>query len=144
MLKGKFGEIFKKVLIIVGGLAFILGSGSTVIKMMIDSPAQQTETTPTETLSPEENLKQQAKGYENVLKNEPNNRFALEQLVKVYLELGNLQAAINPTEKLVKLDPTNQRYQEVLEKIKAGLAQQKEAPSNQKPSSPSEENKQKN
>ena len=129
MLKGKFGEVFKKVFIVFAGLSFFWVTGSTVIQMMNNPQPEQVEQTAT--VSPEEQLQQAAKGYETVLENEPNNRFALEELVKTYLQLGDLQKALKPTEKLVEIAPENQSYQEVLSKIKAGLEQQKNALSNQ-------------
>jgi tetratricopeptide (TPR) repeat protein len=142
MFKGKLGEILKKAFMILGGLSFLWVTASGIFEMMFKPPTQQASQT--ETLSPQEKLQEAAKGYESVLENEPNNRFALEELVKVRLQLGDLQAALKPTEKLVKLEPENQRYQEVLSKIKAGLAQEKLPPSHQNSPSPSQENSSEN
>jgi len=64
-------------------------------------------------------------GYQLVLDKEPNNVFALEKLVEVNLQLGNLAQALPLTEKLAALQPTNQRYQDVLKIIKQGIEAQK-------------------
>ena len=122
--KGK--DTVKKVLIIISGLAFLLFSGSAVIRMILNpqTPSTNTQTSQVND-SPEERLKQQAKGYEIVLEKEPNNRFALEKLVEVNLQLGNLQGAMPLMEKLVENYPDNERYQEVLTIINQGIEQQK-------------------
>ena len=122
--KGK--DTVKKVLIIISGLAFLLFSGSAVIRMILNpqTPSTNTQTSQVND-SPEERLKQQAKGYEIVLEKEPNNRFALENLVQVNLQLGNLQAALPLIERLVENYPENERYQEALTIINQGIEQQK-------------------
>lgn len=122
--KGK--DTVKKVLIIISGLAFLLFSGSAVIRMILNpqTPSTNTQTSQVND-SPEERLKQQAKGYEIVLEKEPNNRFALEKLVELNLQLGNLQGAMPLMERLVKNYPDNERYQEVLTIINQGIEQQK-------------------
>lgn len=121
--KGK--DTVKKVLIIISGLAFLLFSGSAVIRMILNpqTPSTNTQTSQVND-SPEERLKQQAKGYEIVLEKEPNNRFALEKLVELNLQLGNLQGAMPLMERLVKNYPDNERYQEVLTIINQGIEQQ--------------------
>ncbi len=122
--KGK--DTVKKVLIIISGLAFLLFSGSAVIRMILNpqTPSTNTQTSQVND-SPEERLKQQAKGYEIVLEKEPNNRFALEKLVELNLQLGNLQGAMPLMERLVENYPDNERYQEVLTIINQGIEQQK-------------------
>ncbi|MBL1209693.1 hypothetical protein [Geminocystis sp. GBBB08] len=121
-------EIFKKSFIIISGLAFVLFSASSVIKMMtkpITPPVNQSQG---EDSSPNAILQKEAKGYELVLEKEPNNRFALEKLVEIHLQSRNLAAALPLMEKLVKIDPENQRYQEVFKIIKQGLQAQKSQP----------------
>lgn len=125
MLKGKFGKVFKKVFVIFGGLAFLWMTTSRMVTMMTTPQDQPQENEQNQALAAEQKLKESAKGYKSILKNEPNNFFALEELLKIYLQLGDLQSALQPAEKLVALQPENQSYQDVLEKIKAGLAQQK-------------------
>jgi hypothetical protein len=140
MLKGKFGEIFKKGFMIFGGLAFLWMSGSRVIDMIFNPPDRVQNEISTPAQSAEDSLKESAKGYEIVLEKEPNNRFALEELVKTYLQLNDLQSSLKPMEKLVEIEPGNQTYQATLEAIKKGLEEQKNSQSspNSPPSSSSE------
>lgn len=118
-------DIFKKGFIILSGGAFVWFSVAGVIKMMTTPATPVANTQNQEELSPEARLKKEMLGYQLVLDKEPNNTFALEKLVEVNLQLGNLAAALPLTEKLVALQPTNQRYQDVLKIIKKGLAEQK-------------------
>lgn len=121
MLKGKFGEIFKKGFIILGGISFVWATAAGVVNMVIKPQTKVENSTEIQDQSPEKKLKEAAKGYEMVLEKEPNNRFALQELVGIYLQLGDLQNAVKPLEKLAKLEPKNQDYQDALKKVKAGL-----------------------
>lgn len=135
MFKGKSKEVFQKTLIILGGVSFLWVTVSQMVENIMKpqtAPVEQSST-----VSPQQQLKIEATGYEAVLKNEPNNSFALEQLLRINLELRDLPAALIIAEKLVKIKPENQTYQEVLSKIKLGLAQEKQQQPEQKtPSSP--------
>ncbi|NCO73815.1 MAG: hypothetical protein GW795_01630 [Cyanobacteria bacterium] len=117
-------QIFKKGFIIISGLAFFWFSASSMIKMVTKPATPPVNSSQGESLSPESALLKEAKGYELVLEKEPNNRFALEKLVEIQLQLKNLSAALPLMEKLVKIEPQNTKYQEVLNIIKQGLAQQ--------------------
>ena len=116
---------FKKVLTIISGLAFIAFSGSMMLRLMLNPQTPPTVTENTEQTPELERLKQAEKGYQSVLEKEPNNRFALENLVTIKLQLGNLQEAQILMKKLVEIDPQNERYQEVLGKINQGIEEQK-------------------
>jgi hypothetical protein len=139
-------EILKKGFIIISGLAFFWFSAAGVVEMITQpaTPPVKANQTQGEDSSVKAKLEQEAKGYELVLSKEPNNRFALEKLVEIQLQLRNLQAALPLTEKLVKINPENTRYQEVLKIIKQGLAQEK-SPTQPSINSPhnNEENKEK-
>lgn len=63
-------------------------------------------------------LRIQEQGYEVVLKQEPNNRVALEELVKVRLQMKNVKGAVEPLNQLVKFYPGKQEYKTVLAQVK--------------------------
>lgn len=81
------------------------------------SPSPTTEETP-----PINNqLVQEIEGYQLVLNKEPDNRFAREKIVEIYLQNRDLSSALPHMEKLVELQPENQQYQQILEIIKQGI-----------------------
>lgn len=118
-------DIFKKGFIILSGGAFVWFSVAEVIKMVSQPVTPPANTQNQEELSPQARLEKEMQGYQLVLDKEPDNVFALEKLVEVNLQLGNLAQALPLTEKLVELQPTNQRYQDVLKIIKQGLEAEK-------------------
>lgn len=65
-------------------------------------------------VSQESLLAEQERGYETVLQREPQNQTALEQLVNVRLEMNDKVGAIEPLEKLVKLNPDRADYRQLL------------------------------
>lgn len=78
------------------------------------SPAVKASQKEPPTPQPEE-LRAQAKGYEAILQQEPDNQAALKGLVKTRLTLinlkqGEVKEVIEPLEKLAKLNPTEPRY----------------------------------
>jgi tetratricopeptide (TPR) repeat protein len=125
--KPKFStkDILKKGFIILSGGAFVLFSVAEVIQMVSKPTKPPANTQNQVESSPEARLEKEMQGYQLVLDKEPNNVFALEKLVEVNLQLGNLAQALPLTEKLVALQPTNQRYQDVLKIIRQGLEAQK-------------------
>ncbi len=62
-------------------------------------------------------LLEQAKGFELVLQREPTNLTALQNLIEIKLELGEVDAAIAPLKKLAELSPENPDYQVLLAQV---------------------------
>ncbi|WP_293254303.1 MULTISPECIES: tetratricopeptide repeat protein [unclassified Microcoleus] len=69
-------------------------------------------------VSQESVLAVQERGYETVLQREPQNVTALEGLANVRLEMDDRVGAIEPLEKLVKLNPGRADYQALLAQAK--------------------------
>lgn len=111
----------QKIVLVLSMVSFfgtsIFGLGK-VFKGIFDPEPQPTQ--PTEEQSATALLQKQEKGYETVLKREPNNPTALEGLVKVRLEQNNIQGAIEPLNNLIKLYPDRQDYQQLLTQLKQG------------------------
>jgi Flp pilus assembly protein TadD len=63
-------------------------------------------------------LESRAKGYEMVLQREPDNKTALEELLRTRLALGDVKGAIVPLEKLAKLNPQETQYSILLAQAK--------------------------
>jgi len=65
-------------------------------------------------VSQESLLVAQERGYQTVLQREPQNQTAVEGLAKVRLQMNNGKGAIEPLEKLVKLNPDRADYKLLL------------------------------
>ena len=65
-------------------------------------------------VSQESLLAAQERGYMGVLQREPQNQTALEGLANVRLQMDDKVGAIEPLEKLVKLNPDRADYQALL------------------------------
>lgn len=63
-------------------------------------------------------LESQARGYELVLEREPDNQTALTGLVDTRIQLGNIQAVVEPLTKLVELNPDVPDYAVLLAQTK--------------------------
>ena len=135
MTKSSPKKIFQKVFVILSGSAFIIFSIAGVLRMLT-SESSNNRNQEQQALSPAEQLQQQAEGYKLVLAREPDNPFVLQNLLAIYLQLGDLEAGLPLAEKLVVLEPDNIRYQETLAAIKQGLTQSAE---NQAPTEESKE-----
>lgn len=82
---------------------------------------QQTKATPSPTQSIEAkkaDIEAQARGYEEVLKREPDNQTALRGLLEARLRLNDVKGAIEPLEKLAKASPTTTEYGVLLAQAK--------------------------
>ena len=91
------------------GIVSLFGSG-------LSSQHQQKPTTAA--VSQQSLLAAQERGYETVLQREPQNQTALEGLANVRLQMNNQVGAIEPLEKLVKLNPDRVDYKALLEQAK--------------------------
>ena len=108
----------QRILVILSALAF---AGSTVIGIIglyVNAFQAPKDATSTATASKDAQLKAQERGYELVLQREPENQLALRGLVEARLQRNDLQGAIEPMEKLVKLNPDNPQYKALLDGIK--------------------------
>ncbi|NJO94269.1 MAG: tetratricopeptide repeat protein [Hydrococcus sp. RM1_1_31] len=120
-------KTLQRVLIIVFCVAFL---GTLVLSAveMFKSPSQPVNNAATNTNPgnpPISELQKQAEGYETVLKREPNNPLVLQKLVETRLQMNDLQGAIAPMEKLVKLYPEQKELKTLLDAIKQQAAQPK-------------------
>ena len=76
-------------------------------------------------VSQESLLAAQEREYETVLQREPQNQTALEGLANVRLEMNNAKGAIEPLEKLVKLNPDRADYQALLRQVQQQIKEKK-------------------
>ena len=114
-------KVFQRLVVIVSGLA-LLGSGIySVVFFANSSPSSEENNAQHNSRSIEERLEEQARGYQLVLEKEPNNRFALENLVRISVQLNDYQRALEPMKQLIELDPNNGQYQIALEEIQSQL-----------------------
>lgn len=108
----------QRILIIISGIAF---AGSTVFSMagLFTSALQEPkDNAKTAAASRDSQLEAQERGYELVLQREPDNQVALQGLVQARLKMNDLQGAVDPLEKLVKLNPDRAEYKAQLAQVK--------------------------
>jgi len=109
----------QQVLILVSTIAFVGSTGLGAVSLFTNNPKEKIDNAKLASeKSREEQLQSQIRGYESVLQREPENQSALEGLVKLQLQVGNLQAAVAPLEKLVKLNPNVESYKLLLAEVK--------------------------
>ncbi|HEY9648843.1 MAG TPA: tetratricopeptide repeat protein [Chroococcidiopsis sp.] len=98
---------FQKIFVIASGLMFAGSMVASTIPLFTNAQ-QYTITTAADDVN--NTLEDQIRGYELVLKREPDNTTALEGLANAQLSSNNPQGAIAPLEKLVTLNPDNPTY----------------------------------
>ena len=112
---------FTKVFVIVSGIAFLASSGmgiSSMIGESIDRPAQNQNAAQSQNAQ----LQAEEKGFATVLNREPNNQTALRGLVEIRMRRGDVPGTKAALEQLVKLNPTDNRYKELLAEINKHVA----------------------
>jgi thioredoxin-like negative regulator of GroEL len=114
---------FTKIFTVLAGLAF-LGSSvaglSGSIGSSMNEPAEEKATQ-----SQNAQLAAEEKGYAAVLQREPNNQTALKGLVSIRLRRGDVAGTRTVLAQLVKLNPADRQYQELLEAIDKQVADTK-------------------
>ena len=109
-------KTLQRILIIASAISFFGSTGYTLAQMFNGGFQPPEETT--EVASLEQQLQEQARGYELVLQREPENSVALQGLVEVRLQMNDWAGAIAPLEKLVKLNPQQEQYKAMLAQVK--------------------------
>ena len=113
------GDRIKQIFAFVSMAGF---AGSTIFGMVslfssgLSSQHQQKQAAVA--VSQESLLAAQERGYVVVLQREPQNQTALEGLANVRLQMNNKVGAIEPLEKLVKLNPGRSDYKALLGQAK--------------------------
>jgi hypothetical protein len=115
-----------KTLILLSGIAFLGSSvaglsgliASSINQPAIENPAQ----------SQNAQLEAQEKGFLGVLKREPNNATALRGAIEIWrirIQQGDAQGVKKTIEGLVKANPQNKQYKELLTAIDKTIAEAK-------------------
>ncbi len=118
-LRDSYASRIKQIFALVSMVGFA-GSAIFGIVSLFSSglSSQHQQKQATAAVSQESLLAAQERGYETVLGREPQNQTALEGLANVRLEMNNGKGAIEPLEKLVKLNPDRADYKVLLGQAK--------------------------
>ena len=109
---------FKRIITLVSIVSFFGSSAYGAVGAISSALKQPTEDATTAPGSRDSQLQAQARGYELVLKREPENQVALKGLMGVRLQTNNMTGAIAPLQKLVQLNPGKQEYKTLLAQVK--------------------------
>jgi thioredoxin-like negative regulator of GroEL len=120
MEKNKFTKVF----VILAGLAF-LGSSVAGLSGSIGSSMNEPAATEKAAQSQSAQLAAEEKGFAAVLQREPNNQTALKGLVSSRLKSGDIAGTRTALAQLVKLNPTERQYKELLAAIEKQVADTK-------------------
>jgi predicted Zn-dependent protease len=113
-----------QVLIIGSGIAFLAGSVLS-LSGLIASSLNEPATSKNSAQSQNAQLQAEEKGFLGVLQREPNNQTALRGLVEIRLRRGDAPGTKTALERLVKLNPDNKQYKELLTALNKQVAETK-------------------
>ncbi|MDR9403115.1 MAG: tetratricopeptide repeat protein [Halothece sp. Uz-M2-17] len=109
-------------ILVVIGIIVVAFVGVSVIPFLNNqqSPQQANNpsSAPAQAQPEQENLADKARGYEAVLEREPENESALQGLIEVRIQQGDIEGALPPLEKLADLNPDQQAYRILLAQAK--------------------------
>jgi hypothetical protein len=117
----------QKVIVILSGIAF-LGSSVLGIGGLIASSLQEPTSSKNPAQSQNAQLNAQEKGFLAVLKREPKNPTAIRglgEIVNMRMQQGDVPGTRATVEQLVKIDPSNKEYKELLAAIDKQIADSK-------------------
>ncbi|MEG4027735.1 MULTISPECIES: tetratricopeptide repeat protein [unclassified Microcoleus] len=113
------GERTKQIFALVSMVSFGGSAIFGIFSLFSSGLSNQHQQKPTPVaVSQESLLAAQERGYVGVLQREPQNQTALEGLANVRLQMNNKVGAIEPLEKLVKLNPDRADYKVLLGQVK--------------------------
>lgn len=131
-------KTIKRVLIIVASCAFLGTLVVPIVEMFSNASQPANNTATPDNTAAYEQLQQKAIGYEEVLKREPNNPMALNELAKTRYQMyqlkGNnedLKKMVDPLDKLVKLYPEQKELKALLEQVKTQVAKTNRSPNSE-------------
>ncbi|MEG4816028.1 tetratricopeptide repeat protein [Microcoleus sp. K5-D4] len=113
------GDQIKQIFALVSMVSFGGSAIFGIFSLFSSGLSSQHQQKPTPVaVSQESLLAAQERGYVGVLQREPQNQTALEGLANVRLQMNNGKGAIEPLEKLVKLNPDRADYKQLLGQAK--------------------------
>jgi cytochrome c-type biogenesis protein CcmH/NrfG len=92
-------------ILVIGISAAFLG---TMIIPIVQSFTDSSNVATSNEQALQKQLQERAKGYEEVIKREPNNQLALLELARTRVQMNDMKGAVELFEKLIELDPKNQ------------------------------------
>ncbi len=110
-----------KVAIVGSGIAFLAGSVLSLgglVSSSLNEPAANKNAAQSQNAQ----LQAEEKGFMGVLQREPNNQTALKGLVEIRLRRGDVPGTKTALERLVKTNPQNKQYKELLAAINQQIA----------------------
>jgi cytochrome c-type biogenesis protein CcmH/NrfG len=117
-------SILTKVFILGSGIAFF-ASSAMGLSRLYGSSANQPADNEKAVQSQNAQLQAEEKGFVTVLKREPNNQTALRGLVEIRMRRGDVTGTRAALAQLVKLNPTDNQYKELLAAIDKQVAETK-------------------